>query len=292
MNASTIVNQEDLNSRSRDAAYIATLQAGYTDFHYLRPIWKSTTEEDALIGVGITGIASNTLNNLDLKEAANVVKHTNDIVANLIGVNAAARCTTVKPAGTSSLVMGTSSGIHAWHNDFYVRRIRFGKDEDILQYLQKVIPELVVDEYFSPTKQSVVSIPQKAPEGSSLRTESVMDLLARVAKFNSEWVGEGHREGDNKNNVSCTISLKDDEWNKVGEWMWKNRDGYNGISVLPYDGGSYIQAPFEDITKEEYERLEKLLSDVDLTKVYEEDDNTDLSSEAACAGNSCEIVFG
>lgn len=291
VNASTVDGQDDLDTRVRDASFIATLQAGYTDFHYLRPIWKKTTEEEALIGVGITGIASNRLGNLDLRKAAQIVKDTNYIVASTIGVNPAARSTTVKPAGTSSLVMGTSSGIHAWHNDYYVRRLRFGKDEDILKYLNKIIPELVEDEYFNPNHQSVVSIPQMAPEGSSVRTESVYDLLERVAKFNKDWVGEGHREGDNKNNVSCTISLKEDEWEGVGQWMWSNRNGYNGISVLPYDGGTYIQAPFEDITKERYEELEKMLSDIDLSKVYEEEDNTDLSGEAACAGGACEVTF-
>ena len=291
LNASNVIDQEDLNNRARQAAFLATLQAGYTDFHYLRNKWKETTEQDALIGVGITGIASNAITDLDLEEAATVVKMTNVITANLIGVNHAARTTTIKPSGTSSLVLGSSSGIHAWHNDYYLRRIRFGKNEDICQYLTRKMPALVEDEFFRPDTQSVVSIPQKAPEGSTLRTESALDLLTRVARFNKEWVAVGHREGDNKNNVSCTISLKEEDWAPVGEWMWENREDYNGISVLPYDGGTYTQAPFEDITKEEYEALVVHLEAIDLTKVHEKDDNTDLAGEAACAGGACEITF-
>lgn len=291
VNASNVINQEDFNSRARDAAFLGTLQAGYTDFHYLRPIWKKTTEEDALIGVGITGIASNALTNLSIKEAADTVVATNRIVAAMIGINKAARNTTVKPSGTSSLVVGSSSGIHAWHNDFYLRRLRFGKDEDIFKYLSKTIPDLVEDEFFRPDQQAVISIPQMAPKGSTVRTESAMDLLKRVAKYNKEWVTSGHSRGENRNNVSCTISLKEEDWEPVGEWMWKNRNNYNGISVLPYDGGTYVQAPFEDITEEEFNKLYKHLHDVDLTKVYEDNDNTDLSGEAACAGGACEVTF-
>jgi len=137
----------------------------------------------------------------------------------------------------------------------------------------------------------VIEIPQKAPEGSILRSESPIDLLNRVGRFNTEWVHSGHREGQNTHNVSCTISLKEDEWPLCGEWMWKNRNNFNGISVLPYDGGTYVQAPFEDITKERYDMLESSLNAIDLTNVVEMQDETDLAGEAACAGGSCEITF-
>ena len=158
INAGDVESQEDLNDRARAAAFIGTLQASYTDFHYLRDIWKRTTEKEALIGVSMTGIASGSVLNLDLKEAANLVKEENARVAGLIGTNPAARCTTVKPEGTSSLVLGTSSGIHAWHNDYYVRRIRVGKNESIYTYLQLNHPELVKDEFFKPTIQAVIEI--------------------------------------------------------------------------------------------------------------------------------------
>ena len=291
LNVSDISSQEDLNARSRAAALIGTLQAGYTDFHYLRDIWRETTERDALIGVGQTGIGSGTILQYDLEEAANEVLKENERVAELIGINKSSRCTTVKPSGTSSCVLGTSSGIHAWHNDYYIRRQRVGKNEALYGYLVENHPELVEDEYFNPDAQAVIEIPQKAPEGSILRTESPLDLLNRVGRFNTEWVATGHREGQNTHNVSCTISLKDDEWELCGEWMWKNRNNFNGISVLPYDGGTYIQAPFEDITEERFKMLEASLNDIDLTKVVETQDNTDLSGEAACAGGACEVTF-
>jgi ribonucleoside-diphosphate reductase alpha chain len=289
VNVSDIESQEDLNNRVKAAAFIGTLQAGYTDFHYLRDIWKRTTEKEALIGVSMTGIGSGVVLGYNMKEAAKLVKEENARVAEMIGVNKSARTTTVKPAGTTSLTLGTSSGIHAWHNDYYIRRVRVGKNEAIYQYLAMYHPELVEDEFFRPHDTAVISVPQKSPEGAILRTESPFQLLDRVKKITQEWVRPGHRTGSNTHNVSATISLKNEDWELAGEWMWENRDFYNGLSVLPYDGGSYIQAPFEDCTKEEYDRLFAKLSSIDLSKVVELQDNTDLSGELACAGGACEI---
>lgn len=290
INASDIESQQDLNQRARVGAFIGTLQAGYTDFHYLRDVWKRTTEKDALIGVGMTGIASNACKDLDLQEATNVVIKENKRVAKLLGINAATRTTTVKPSGTSSLVLGTSSGIHAWHNDYYLRRIRVGKNESIYGYLAINHPELVEDEFFRPNDQAVISIPQKAPADAAVRTENVTELLERIQRWNLEWVKAGHLDGQNTHNVSATVSVKEDEWELVGEWMWKNRDTFNGLSVLPYFDHSYKQAPFSDCTKEQYEELLKSLSNIDLTKVVELSDDTDLRGELACFGASCEIT--
>lgn len=328
VNVSDIESQEDLEARTKAATLIGTLQAGYTNFHYLRDVWKRTTEKDALIGVGMTGIGSGEILKYDLEAASKVVKQENARVAKLIGINKAARTTTVKPSGTSSLVLGTSSGIHAWHNDYYIRRIRVGKNESIYTYLSIYHPELIEDEYFKPKDQAVISLPVKAPEGSIFRFESPMNLLERVSKFNMEWVRGGHRDGQNTHNVSVTVSIKkeaekvsklDDngvvmldtnnnpimedrrdengnivykvnEWPVVGKWMWENRENFNGISVLPYDGGSYIQAPFEDCSKEKYEKMMEVLSDIDLTRVVELSDNTNLSGEVSCGGGACEVV--
>ena len=290
VNVSNIESQEDLNTRVKAATFLATLQAGYTDFHYLRPVWQRTTEKDALIGVSMTGIGSGVVLGYDMTEAANIVKEENKRVADLIGINPAARTTCVKPAGTTSLTLGTSSGIHAWHNDYYIRRIRVGKNEAIYTYLLVNHPELVEDEYFRPHDTAVISIPQKAPDGAIMRTESSFDLLERVKKVSQEWIAPGHRNGNNTHNVSATVSIKDGDWDLVGEWMWNNREAYNGLSVLNYDGGTYTQAPFEDCTKEEYERLMKSLTDVDLSKVIELTDETDLKGELACAGGACEVI--
>ena len=289
VNVSDVVDQDDLNARVKAASFIGTLQAGYTDFHYLRPIWQRTTEKDALIGVSMTGIGSGAVLKMNMKEASKMVKVENARVADIIGVNHSARTTTVKPAGTTSLTLGTSSGIHAWHNDYYIRRVRVGKNESIYQYLMLNHPELVEDEYFRPHDTAVIGIPQKAPADAIFRTESPIQLLERVKKVHSEWIKPGHRSGNNTHNVSATVSIREHEWKAVGEWMWDNKDFYNGLSVLPYDGGTYIQAPFEDCTKEKYEELMKTLHEIDLSKVIEIEDNTDLSGELACAGGACEI---
>jgi ribonucleoside-diphosphate reductase alpha chain len=290
VNVSNVESQEDLNERVRVGAFIGTLQAAYTDFHYLRDIWRKTTEKDALLGVGMTGIGSGAILAYDLKKAADLAKEENARVADIIGVNKAARVTTVKPSGTSSLVLGTASGIHAWHNDYYIRRIRVGKNEAIYTHLSIHHPELVEDDFFKPTIQAVISVPQKAPEGSILRTENVIDMLERVKRFNVQWVKKGHRKGANTNNVSATVSINEGEWEAVGKWMWENKETFNGLSVLPYFGGTYTQAPFEDITEEKFNEMAQHLHNIDLSKVVEFSDETALMDQAACAGGACEIV--
>ena len=290
VNVSNVESQEDLNERVRVGAFIGTLQAAYTNFHYLRDVWQKTTEKEALLGVGMTGIGSGAILKYDLKKAADLAKEVNAEVAEKIGINKAARVTTVKPSGTSSLVLGTSSGIHAWHNDYYIRRIRVGKNEAIYSHLAIHHPELVEDDFFKPTIQAVISVPQKAPEGSILRTEDVMDMLERVKKFNTQWVKKGHRKGANTNNVSATVSIQEHEWEKVGQWMWDNKETFNGLSVLPYFGGTYKQAPFEDITEEQFNEMVTHLHNIDLSKVVEWSDETALMDQQACAGGACEIV--
>jgi ribonucleoside-triphosphate reductase len=289
VNVSDVESQEDLNARVKAAAFIGTLQASYTEFHYLRPVWQRTTEKDALIGVGMTGIGSGAAQKLDLKQAAKLVNEENERVAKLVGINKTARATTIKPSGTSSLTLGTSSGIHAWHNDYYLRRIRVGKNEAIYTHLAVNHPELIEDEFFRPHDTAVITVPQKAPEGSIFRTESALELLERVKFFYQNWVKPGHRTGQNTHNISATVSIKEEEWETVGQWMWENRKFYNGLSVLPYNGGTYTQAPFEDCTQEKYEEMITHLHSVDLSKVVEFSDATNLMGEVACAGGACEV---
>ena len=290
INAGNVIDQLDLNNRARAAAFFGTLQAGFTNFHYLRPIWRETTEKDALVGVGMTGICNGAVYPLDLKEAANVAVEENYETAKLIGINPAARITTVKPSGTTSCVVGTSSGIHAWHSKYYIRRMQCNKDEALYQYLAINHPELVDDMKLIPNS-AVIEIPQMAPDSATLREdETALQMLERVQRWNTEWVRAGHIHGRNTHNVSATVSVKEDEWEDIVEWMWENRDTFNGLSVLPYDGGTYVQAPFEEITEEEFNKRYEALSEVDLTKVVEIDDNTDLSNELACSGGSCEVV--
>jgi ribonucleoside-diphosphate reductase alpha chain len=287
VNASHIEDQEDLNARVAAASFFGTLQAGFTDFHYLRPIWAKTTQKDALLGIGMTGIGSGEILKYNLEIAAEVGKAVNQLISAKIGTNEAARITCIKPAGTTSLVLGTASGIHAWHNDYYLRTMRFNKNEDIAVYLMANHPELCEDDVLRPTDTVCVRIPVKAPEGSILRTETPIDTLERVKRFSTEWIRTGHVNGDNTHNVSATVSIRDNEWKMVGDWMWENRDTYNGLSVLNYWGGSYAQAPFEDITEEEYNKRIVTLKELDLTNVREAEDNVEFGAIAACAGGQC-----
>lgn len=312
---SDIEDQYDLNNRVGAAAFFGTLQAGFTDFHYLRPIWAKTTQHDALLGIGMTGIGSGEIMKYDLKMAANVAKKVNQMISEKTGVNEAARINCIKPSGTTSLVLGTASGIHAWHNDYYLRTMRFNKNEDIAQYLMTNHPDLVEDDLLRPTDTICVRIPVKAPEGSILRTESAIDTLERVKHFSTNWINEGHVHGDNTHNVSATVSIDSDrkyiavnmndgkgtqynpaergymdEWEAVGDWMWKNREFYNGLSVLNYSGHSYVQAPFEDITEKEYNTRISKLKEIDITKIKEIDDTVNFNESVACGGGACEFV--
>ena len=252
---------------------------------------EKTTEKEALLGIGMTGIASGNVLGLNMKEAAKVACEENERVANIIGINKAARVTTVKPSGTTSLVLGTSSGIHAWHNDFYIRRVRLGKNEALYTYLSIYHPELLEDDFFKPTIQSVVSIPQRAPEGAITRkTESAISLLERIKLINQKWIKPGYRKGANQHNVSATVTIKPNEWEIVGDWVYENKDYFTALSFLPYDEHSYTQAPFEDITEEKFNELVKQLHEIDLSKVIEITDVTARQDELACAAGNCEIA--
>ena len=290
INASDIYDQADLKHRVYNAAVIATIQASYTDFHYLRPVWKRTTEREALLGIGMTGIASGAIEGLDLANTVEWAKEANKFIAEKIGINTAARITCVKPSGTSSLVLGTSSGIHAWHDDYYIRRVRVGKDEAIYDYLAYNFPDILEDDVFKPDTQAVISIPQEAPKNAVTRSkESAIDFLNRVKDIHDRWIKPGHISGNNTHNVSATVTIKQDEWGIVGEWLWDNRNSYAGLSFLPEDLGTYVQAPFETITKEQFVELSKNLGRIDVTKIIEVGDNTNLTDQVACAGGACEL---
>jgi ribonucleoside-diphosphate reductase alpha chain len=290
VNGSDIKDQLDLNSRLIAASTIGTIQASYTDFHYLRDVWKETTELDALVGIGMTGIASNAIEGLDLQQAVNLAKLRNESLAPELKINTAARMTCVKPSGTSSIVLGTSSGIHAWHDDYYIRRVRVGKEEALYKYLSVFHPEVLEDDAFSPDTMSVISIPQAAPSGSvTSPNETSLEFLNRIAKMNEEWIQPGHTNGANSHNISATVSVGADEWGPVGDWLWDNQGSYNGLSFLPRDLGTYTQAPFESITRAKYMEMASTLHSIDPSAIKEDGDYTDLKGEAACAGGACEI---
>jgi ribonucleoside-diphosphate reductase alpha chain len=285
-----LVDQEDLIARAKAASLICTLQAAYTDFHYLREVWKKTTEKDALIGVSMAGIAAGRVLEFNTDEAAEAVMVENARVAKLIGINKAARCTVIKPDGHTSLVLGASSGVHAYHSNYYLRRVKIEKSSALYTYLAINHPELLEDDFFKPTKEAFIVVPQKAPDGAITRDESALDLLERVRKLYNSWIKGGYRKGANQNNVSATVTIKPDEWDDVGEWMWKHRDEYTALSVMPFSEHTYTQPPFEDTTKTEYQRLVKTLTEVNLNNVVEVRDNTNLKDAAACASGACEVT--
>lgn len=292
INASSITDLQDMYDRIWGATVLGTLQAGYTNFNYLRDCWKENTEKDALLGVSMTGMASRRIEQLglNLDILAQYSKSVNADIAARIGINPSARITCIKPAGTTSLTLGTSSGIHAWHDKHYIRRVRVGKQEAIYQYLAINCPEIVEDCQFNPASTAIVSVPQRAPEGSLVRTdETAMEMLERIKDVYKTWVLGGHADGINTHNISATVSLKPEEWSEVGVWMWDNKDYYNGISVLPYDGGTYVQAPFETIDEAKFFEMLPLVRNIDLSQVFENQDGTDLVQELACAGGLCEI---
>jgi ribonucleoside-triphosphate reductase len=289
INASDIEDQYDFEQRAESAAFIGTLQASYTDFHYLRPEWKEVTEREALLGVGMTGIASGRIMDLDISEAAETTVRVNKFVAQLIGINKSARITTVKPSGTASIVLGCSSGVHPWHSEYYIRRMRVGKSEALYTYLFIHHPNLIEDSVYD-SREAYVSVPIAAPKGALTRgSESSIQFLERVKLLHEKWIKPGHIYGDNTHNVSATVTMKPNGWKMVGEWLWENQNHYNGLSFIPEDLGSYEQTPFEEIDEAKYLELSKSLRRLNVANIVETSDNTNLAGEAACAGGACEI---
>lgn len=290
INASTIRDKRDFLLRCHNSAIIGTLQASFTDFHYLRPKWRETTEREALLGISITGVASNTIGDSWLAEGADLIRRTNEEWAHRLDINPAARLTTIKPSGTSSLVLGTSSGIHAWHAPYYIRRLRMNKMEPLCRYLQTVVPDLIEPDVQKPDVDAVLSLPMKAPDGAVLRGESFQDALKRVMTYNKNWVRKGHVRGANPNNVSVTINVKDHEWPEVVDALWNHREEFTAISTFPYFGGNYKQAPHEDCDERTYSEMLEKVRVVNLDHVIEHEDNTERQAEVACAGGECEVT--
>jgi len=291
INGHLIENQDHFNKVCVAASFVNTLQAAYTDFTYLRDIWKKTTDEDALIGIGITGIASGRLENINLSEGAKLAKEENIRVSKLIGINPAARSCLIKPGGTSSIIMETTSGMKNWESEYFIRRARVTKTEPIYAYLKEKLPMLIEDEFYDPENTAVINFPQKAPENGILDREvRALDMFNRVKRFNLEWIRPSHNHGENFHNVSATVYLQDDEWDQAGSWLWENRNDYHGLTVLPVDNNSYKQLPFEPCSKEEYERLSQHLNNIDLTEIFEDDDLTNFNEIIACSGGACNII--
>jgi ribonucleoside-diphosphate reductase alpha chain len=284
-----VVRQEDTESTLRNkvrlATILGTIQSTLTDFQFLSEDWKKNTEEERLLGVSLTGIMDCPLtSNPDphmLKGLRDYARRTNEELAAKLGIPASASITCVKPSGTVSQLVDSASGIHARHNDYYLRRIRMDKKDPIYQYLKnKGVP--VEDEVFRPDSTAVFTFPMKAPEGAITRTDlTAIEQLDLWLIYQRHWC---------EHKPSVTITVKDEEWPEVGAWVWKYFDEVSGVSFLPHSNHTYQQAPYEDITKSQYEELIKdIPTNITWEDFVEHDDNTEGAQTLACTGGSCEI---
>lgn len=276
------------------AIALGCLQASYTDFGYVNPEWKRNADDEALLGVSITGQAEGwdeLIATIDVPNFKETVDYLTDKWAKLVGINPPKRTLTTKPSGTTSALLGVTSGIHAAHSEFYIRRVRVDVSHPLaihLAGLPEFKPFIELDK-FNPSNY-VISIPVQKVGAITRSQESAIDLLNRMKKINEVWVSKGHYEGKDTHNVSLTVSYKPEEEAGIKEWMWNNRNVYCGISLLPYDGGTYVQAPFQEIDKETYERLAAEFPQIDLSGVNFGTTADERMGEAACQGGSCELV--
>jgi len=279
---------ETLAGKVRVATILGTFQSTLTHFPYLRKIWQKNTEEERLLGVSLTGILDNKWMGEVSDSTAKTLEYlrkvavdTNSDIATRLGIPVSAAITCVKPSGTVSQLVDSASGIHTRHSQYYVRRVRGDKKDPLTGFLVNAgIP--AEDCVMRPESTTVFSFPQKAPEGATLRDHmSAIDHLDVWLMYQRHWC---------EHKPSVTISVKEDEWMDVGAWVWRNFDEISGVSFLPYDGGTYRQAPYEECTKEQYEAmLEKMPKTIDWDSLVEYDDNVEGVQTLACTGSSCEI---
>jgi len=273
---------DELTRKVRLAAIIGTFQSTLTNFRYVRKIWQKNAEEERLLGVSLTGIMDSQIWNADLlKEIKNVAIETNKEWAGILGIGASVAITTVKPSGTVSQLVDSSSGIHPRHSEYYLRTVRADKKDPLAQFMQER-GFYCEDDITKPATTSVFYFPIASPTGSTTRKEiSALQQLDVYRAFKEHWC---------EHNPSITVYLKEEDWMKVGAWVRENFDKIGGVSFLPYDGGQYRQAPYQEITKEEYEEwLTKMPKNIDWTELKETQDQTSGMQEFACVANSCEI---
>lgn len=280
---------DSLKRKARLATILGTFQSTLTHFPYLRKVWQKNTEEERLLGVSMTGILDNALlNNPDdtrlqylLNELKNVCVATNALVAEQLGIPASAAITCVKPSGTVSQLTDSASGIHARHAEYYFRRVRGDKKDPLTQHLidSGVTAEPCV---MKPDQTVVFTFPKRAPAGAMLRKDlTALQHLKLWLAYQRHWC---------EHKPSVTISVSEHEWPEVGAFVWKYFDEMSGVSFLPYDGGSYRQAPYEDCTKEQYEALVAITpATIDWNSLIEVDDNVEGTQMLACTAGVCEI---
>tara|TARA_R100001230_G_C5685988_1_gene195191 strand:- start:551 stop:2464 length:1914 start_codon:yes stop_codon:yes gene_type:complete len=280
--------EKTLAKKIRLATILGTIQSTYTHLPYLRPVWRKNTEEERLLGVSLTGIMDNEITSKPTKELLNSLRsvaiQTNSETSERLGINPSAAITCVKPSGTVSQLVDSASGIHARHSDYYIRTVRGDNKDPLTKFLtDSGIPaEACV---MKPDSTTVFSFPVKAPDGAVTRNDmSAIEQLELWKTYALNWC---------EHKPSVTITVRDEEWLKVGSWVYDNFDICSGVSFLPHSDHTYAQAPYQDCNEETYkEALSKMPKSIDWTKLasYEVEDNTAGSQTLACSGDSCEVV--
>lgn len=278
---------DTLARKARIAAILGTIQSTFTDFRYLRKIWRDNCDEERLLGVSLTGVCDNlgVLGDPDrLSKLRDIIIETNVEWADRLGVARSTATTCVKPSGTVSQLVNSASGLHSRHSKFYIRAVRADNKDPLTIFLkdQGVYwePDVMAKE-----STSVFYFPIKSPDGAVTRKDqTAIEVLELWKRFQDEWC---------EHKPSITVNVREDEWMEVGSWVYSNFDTLSGVSFLPYDGGSYKQAPYQEVTKDEYEDfLKKTPPSIDweALRSYETEDNTTGSQELACTGNVCEVL--
>ncbi len=282
---------EDLERKVRLATILGTVQSTYTKFPYLRKVWQNNTEEERLLGVSLTGIMDNALMTTKNEGLEKTLEHLRNVAisanaewAERLGIPVSTAITCVKPSGTVSQLVDSASGIHTRHSDYYIRTVRGDNKDPLTQFMidQGVPSEPCV---MKPDSTTVFSFPVMSPKGSIVRDGmSAVDQLKTWLAYQRHWC---------EHKPSITVSVKEDEWLDVGAFVYKHFDEMSGVSFLPYDGGTYQQAPYQECDKERYEEvLSKMPKSIDWSKLseYEAEDNTAGMQTMACSGDTCELV--
>jgi ribonucleoside-diphosphate reductase alpha chain len=279
---------DTLKNKVRLATILGTYQSTLTHFPYLRKVWHKNTEEERLLGVSLTGILDNEWMGKVSDETAKHLESMRDEavrvnaqLATTLGIPQSAAITCVKPSGTVSQLVDSASGIHTRHSPYYIRRVRGDKKDPLTQFLiNSGVP--AEDCVMRPDSTTVFSFPKKSPQGARIREDlTAMQHLDVWLQYQRHWC---------EHKPSVTISVKEHEWMDVGAWVWKNFDEVSGVSFLPYDGGTYRQAPYEECTKEQYDELvSKMPTSIDWAALVEVDDNVEGAQTLACVAGHCEI---
>jgi len=286
---------EALKRKVRIATILGTIQSTYTNFPYLRKIWKDNTEAERLLGVSLTGIMDNEILNgrstrygknikVILEELRQVAVDTNSEWAGILGIPVSAAITCVKPSGTVSQLVDSASGIHPRHSEYYIRTVRGDNKDPLTQFMKaQGIPS--EPDVMKPDNTTVFSFPQKAPTGAVTREQlSAIEQLELWLMYQRHWC---------EHKPSITVNVRDNEWIDVGAWVYKHFDEISGVSFLPHSDHTYAQAPYQDCTKHDYEELKSVMPDkIDWSKLseFEKEDTTKGTSTFACSGEVCELV--